>query len=556
MVAKSPDTRRAQSDYENGWLAINRLIRGESSWSGRERDLFYLNLGDGRFVDASGVTGLDFPEDGRAFSVLDLDADGDLDLLLKNRNAPQLRILRNDTATDHHSLAFRLIGRRSNRDAVGAVITLETGDGQRTKQVQLGKGFLSQSSSRLYFGLGEKAGPFTATIVWPSGDRQSLTELPAGHLVTVVEGQQQWSAEPFRPRNHDGRVCAPQKRLAGVRPEGYALIDPVPVPPFQLDNLQGQAVSSAALHGRPLLLNFWATWCAPCQEEMRLWKQHYRELTAAGAELVAVSVDEPAQAAQVDAFVQERALPFPVLRMDAGTLERYNIFYQRLFQRRSDLQIPTTFLLNERGELVKLYRGVVPIDTLLADLKTLGSEPAKLAQTALPLAGRRFQGVFRRDYYFLGAAFFEREQVADARVYLEKAVSVNPSDHESWDSLGVVYGQLGKLEEARRAFEQAVSLRPDYAGGHFNLGIAYLRQQQPQKAEQAFARAAELDPGDPSKLLQYGMALASNGKLREAIRPLERYLSLEPQDSQAHNELGTLYANTGDLIRATESFRR
>ncbi|MFQ5724546.1 MAG: tetratricopeptide repeat protein, partial [Terriglobia bacterium] len=541
------------------------MIRAEGSWSGREPDTFYLNLGNGEFQELSGVTGLNFREDGRAYAVVDFDQDGDLDLVVKFRNAPQLRLLRNDTPTPNHSIAFELVGGaddssgpfRTSRDAVGALVEIETPRGKQVQQVTLGSGFLSQSPRSLPFGLGDWGGPVRATIVWPSGGRQTLENLPADHRILVKEGQPNWRAVPFQERNPDLSGCAPQAvpRL-GVRPEGYAFLQPVPTPAFALPTLAGETVTRESLEGRPVLVNFWATWCAPCQEEMRLWKEHYAEIRQAGAELVAISVDVPEDAAQVERFVEERQLPFPVLRMDAETLERYNIFYRRLFERRSDLQIPTTFLLNPKGELVKLYRGIVPVDTLLADLRAVNRSPTQLARTGLPYPGRRFVGSFGRDYYHLGVAFFDRGLLDDAGFYLREAVERNPADAESWNNLGVVYAAQGKLEEARQALEQSVRADPDYADGYFNLGIAYLRLNQPAPALEAFRRAAELAPNDPEKLHQYAAALALTGGPQPAISALEDYLRLEPNDARAHNELGALLAQTGAVAQALESFRR
>ncbi|MDA2912816.1 tetratricopeptide repeat protein [Acidobacteriia bacterium AH_259_A11_L15] len=522
-------------------------------------------MGNGEFQELSGVTGLDFREDGRAYAVVDFDQDGDLDLVVKFRNAPQLRLLRNDTPTDNHSIAFELVGGaddssgpfRSSRDAVGALVEIETPRGKQTQQVTLGSGFLSQSPRSVPFGLGDWGGPVRATIVWPSGGRQTLENLPADHRIRVKEGQPNWRAVAFQERNPDLSGCAPQPVPdPGVRPEGYAFLQPVPTPSFALPTLAGETVTRESLEGRPVLVNFWATWCAPCQEEMRLWKEHYAEIRQAGAELVAISVDVPEDAAQVERFVQERQLPFPVLRMDAETLERYNVFYRRLFERRSDLQIPTTFLLNSKGELVKLYRGVVPVNTLMTDLRAVNRSPAQLAQTGLPYAGRRFVGSFGRDYYHLGVAFFDRGLLDDAGFYLREAVERNPADAESWNNLGVVYAAQGRLEEARQALEQSVRADPDYADGYFNLGIAYLRLNQPIQAEEAFRRAAELDPLDPQKLLQYATILATNGKLDTAIPVLELYLKLEPGDARAHSDLGAFLAQTGALAQAREEFRR
>ncbi len=86
--------------YKDAWRALNLLIRSDGSWSGRERNTCYLNDGKGGFGNASFVSGLDFAGDGRAFVPLDIDHDGDLDLILKFRTAPQIRVLRNDFCRD------------------------------------------------------------------------------------------------------------------------------------------------------------------------------------------------------------------------------------------------------------------------------------------------------------------------------------------------------------------------------------------------------------------------------------------------------------------------
>src|SRR4029077_7232484 len=76
VVALSPDQAGAAHAYEEGWNAINELIRSDGTWSGYERNVFYANNRDGTFSDVSAVVGLDFVEDGRSFALADFDGDG------------------------------------------------------------------------------------------------------------------------------------------------------------------------------------------------------------------------------------------------------------------------------------------------------------------------------------------------------------------------------------------------------------------------------------------------------------------------------------------------
>ncbi len=194
VVANSPDTAKPSPDYEQGWNAINELIRADSTWSGYERNVFYANNRDGTFSDVSGAVGLDFLEDGRSFALADFDRDGRQEVFLKNRNAPQLRLLKNVTEDLPPSISFRLHGVKSNPDGIGAAITLD----RQTKMLQAGSGFLSQHSKDVFFGLGELKGPVSATIQWPSGLVQQLHDLPINHRIWVDEGATPPRIEPFK----------------------------------------------------------------------------------------------------------------------------------------------------------------------------------------------------------------------------------------------------------------------------------------------------------------------------------------------------------------------
>ena len=84
-MSQTPRGLSGSRRYEDGWRAINELIRSGGSFSGHERKTVYRNLGNGKFADVSFLSGLDSDADGRAFAVLDIDGDGALDLALKNR---------------------------------------------------------------------------------------------------------------------------------------------------------------------------------------------------------------------------------------------------------------------------------------------------------------------------------------------------------------------------------------------------------------------------------------------------------------------------------------
>src|SRR4029079_10431254 len=126
VVARSPRTRVPGTPYDDAWRAINQLLI-HGAIVRRQRNVFLRNDGHGGFDEISGTVGLDLDQDGRSFGVLDVDGDGDPDLVtMAARQAPQLRVFRNDFETNAASIAVHLSGTTSNRDAIGARVTVET----------------------------------------------------------------------------------------------------------------------------------------------------------------------------------------------------------------------------------------------------------------------------------------------------------------------------------------------------------------------------------------------------------------------------------------------
>ncbi len=158
---------------------------GIHSLNGRERNVLYRNNGDETFSEVGWVNGADRVEDGRGLAVLDTDRDGRLDIVLRNFHQPA-GLLWNRSGSGHW-VSFELEGKRSNRDAVGAKIRLRTGDRWQTRVVTAGSGYLSGSSLRQHFGIGEAIRADEVVIDWPSGERTMLRDLAVDRLHSVTE---------------------------------------------------------------------------------------------------------------------------------------------------------------------------------------------------------------------------------------------------------------------------------------------------------------------------------------------------------------------------------
>ncbi len=161
---------------------------GDASLNGYERNVLFWNQGDGRFVDVAYLAGANRIEDGRGVAVADFDRDGRLDLLLQNLDRPAVLLMGRGQAGNF--LSLELEGTRSNRDALGAVVTARVTGRTQVRQVKAGSGFISSSSPILHFGLGDATSVESLEIRWPSGERQLLTEVAANQRLRLTEPEQ------------------------------------------------------------------------------------------------------------------------------------------------------------------------------------------------------------------------------------------------------------------------------------------------------------------------------------------------------------------------------
>ncbi len=161
---------------------------GNASLSGYQRSRVYLNRGLAGWVDVAGKVGVTDVYDGRAVALADLSNRGAVDVIVANQNQPAL-LYRGYPDSTNHWIAFRLVGTRSNRSAIGAEVVLESGDLTQRRIVDGGSGFASQNDRRLNFGLGPREWVDRVVIHWPSGTRQILSRPPIDRVVTITEPQ-------------------------------------------------------------------------------------------------------------------------------------------------------------------------------------------------------------------------------------------------------------------------------------------------------------------------------------------------------------------------------
>jgi enediyne biosynthesis protein E4 len=165
-----------------------RNIRGNVGYA--QPPQLFLNDGKGRFHDVAAEVGFAFdrPKVGRGLAYADFDRDGDLDLLLTTNNSSAF-LYRNDQLSGNRSIRFHLVGTKSNRDAIGAVVRIYAGGASQSRLVKGGSSYLSQSELPVTFGVGKRDRIERATIQWPSGREEEFKNLTSGRAYECEEGR-------------------------------------------------------------------------------------------------------------------------------------------------------------------------------------------------------------------------------------------------------------------------------------------------------------------------------------------------------------------------------
>jgi hypothetical protein len=163
-----------------GWPKI-----GNMTWSGYQKKKFFRNLDGHSFKEMSADAGVDNDKDGRGIAVADFDNDGRLDFYQSNADQESM-FYRNASTGTGHWIELKLVGTKSNRDAIGARITVRTASRSMIREVDGGNGYAGQSSQRVHVGLGSDTAITSLQIRWPSGIVQTVNA-PIDKITTVQE---------------------------------------------------------------------------------------------------------------------------------------------------------------------------------------------------------------------------------------------------------------------------------------------------------------------------------------------------------------------------------
>jgi hypothetical protein len=163
------------------------IQRVQPKVSFEQAPLLFRNLG-GRFETANAQAGGDFnkPLVARGAAYADYDGDGDLDVLITTNDGPA-HLYRNDGGNANSYLRLKLVGKKSNRDAIGAVVRVRSASGEQSRMVHTGSSYCSQSELPLTFGLGRDRTVDAIEVTWPEGTKQTFENIESNQFLVIDE---------------------------------------------------------------------------------------------------------------------------------------------------------------------------------------------------------------------------------------------------------------------------------------------------------------------------------------------------------------------------------
>ena len=559
------------------------MMRQGRSFSGREKNCCFLNTlsqpdAQGRFADVSAVSGLDFPDDGRAIASLDWDLDGDLDVWITNRNAPRLRLMRNDTEHQNQYIAFQLVGNGTtvNRDAIGArmeIVTLSEPNTIHAKTLRAGDAFLAQSSKWLHFGLGKHGAIKSVRVLWPDGSTHEFGPMSSNQRYQIRQsvGQvENWELPERSLVIKPGKSSLPARSATARVP----LLFPLRVPSMSCHDFDGRK-HELPIGKRPILINLWASWCIPCIEELQELKKRKKEFDDVGIEVIALSVDrlsigqnsanEQILSNADKQFVTDMDLPFGRGRATKQLVDTIQLLHDLVIHSRQSLPIPTTILVNGDGCLVAIYKGSVPLDQVLADMKRSEESFVERKVNAAMIDGMaiqhdRLENVARRSHaHTLFQAGFAMRNTGRAQAairYFSDAVVVTPDSVMAHLYLGDAFKEVRRYQEAATEYKTALGLNSDLADAHFNLANTLQKLEQADEALEHYGQAIRINPDYFEAHVNCAILLNDLSRVEEALTHYEEAARIRPNSAQTQQQLGRVLVMLNRFELAQKHFKQ
>ncbi len=557
--------------------------------SAYERNCSFLNTlssaeAEHRFATISAVTGLDFADDGRAAAVVDWDHDGKLDILLTNRNAPRVRVMRNESRSNNDFIQFRLLGNGNgtNRDAIGARISLElvsAADEQPIdesepirliKTLRAGDGFLTQSSSWLHFGLGSGMRISRVEVRWPNrlGEVEVFEPMDANARYELKQGSGvatrfDMVRENLALRPSELKVPAPE--LTSRVP----ILHPIKAPALGYYDFDGLPHDFLLDGNTATLVNLWSVTCVPCVKELSEFTAQHNELNQAGVRVLALCIDElqsgPEARADAKAMAARLQFPFTAGMAPASVIDELTRRHNALFTMNRALPMPCSFLIDRAGRLSVVYKGLTDVATVTSDANlpesTLMQRFAQ--QSHFPgtiLESEIFTGTMQ-EYHaavllLIAEDYMTQNRIDDALATLFEAYDVAPDSVAVLNELAIIKDLQGDSKAATNYYQQALQVQPDNPDLNVGLAQVLIREQQFIKAQALLEHAITKSPDHANAHYNMGLVFETKRDTHHARAAYEKTLEVKPHHPQALFRLGRLCESEQDLSQAKSYYQR
>lgn len=525
-----------------------KLLREGKSFSGHERNCAYLNCGQSAFANISSASGLDFADDGRAVGVTDWDQDGDLDVWFHNRTGPRLRLMRNrirdrDDNTGTNYIAFRLRGSASNRDGIGARITVFP-EGDALPQVQTlhaGDAFLSQSSKWLHFGVGDHQKVRQVTVKWPNGRRQTFGDVDVNRRYLVEEDATSLSELPITNRDL-AIVDRDQPKFSDASTIRTVLSNRLPLPLLPYTTLDGDERTVNSFDKTTLIV-LWASWCPACRDELSAMAAKAEELQDAGVDVLLIAVDGLDQEHQsgtsdVKLVLDDLGVSFAAGIADRDFLAKLELAESVILNRPPRLAVPLNLLVDQDGSLAVIYRGPIEVSQVIRDVHRLDGVQRLGREQAVPFAGRWTSPPRQILVRAVGHLFEKSGFKEDHARYLRLDTEMLERQR-----------QLAKSDDQRQQIDR------QYAAANYNLGVALVAQNENARAFEYFQRAVSAHPEHVDAMVNLAVLYARQRKGKEAVELLRRAIAIDPDSYAARLNLANAMSAAGAFVQAIEQYQ-
>lgn len=296
-------------------------VEPAQSFSGYEPKKLFKRSADGRFDECSFVDGFESRLDGRSLVSADLDGDGDLDLIMTNRNAPRIQLFENVGAPGR-ALELELVSTRGHREADGAIVLV---DGLGAFPVLLNRGYSSSVDPAVHVGLGARSEAHVR-VRWRSGTTEDFGVAPAGARLIAREGSGQ-----LEPR----RAFAPPRVVP--RAPYPAKVTELPLPPHE-----GETVVQLFMQS-----------CKPCREEVPA----LNALAKQGVHVFGLGLHP---AADLPGVKRALKMTYEVAPLPERVAEA--------FETQAGLALPTILIYGKDGALRRVVAGAGQLGAVLKEL--------------------------------------------------------------------------------------------------------------------------------------------------------------------------------------------